>query len=59
MGVPKFEDVTRKVVNSDRQIKVVMDFMPQITPGGGPDARVTFVHLNNTVFNQNVFYANY
>jgi hypothetical protein len=38
---------------------VIINLFPNVTPRRGPNARISFVYLNNTVVHKSVFYTGY
>jgi hypothetical protein len=51
--VPKIRDGTGHIRDDDRKLYMIMDFLPDGTPGSGPNARMTIVNLNDAVVYKN------
>lgn len=54
--IPMIRNVLGHVLNSNRKFNMIVNFLPDWTPRSEPDTRISFVNLNSTILDQNIFY---
>jgi hypothetical protein len=53
--ISQVRNVMRHNWNSNREIDVAVNFIPDRTPRSGPDARMTIVNLDNAILDEDIF----
>jgi hypothetical protein len=54
MWVPEVRNILRKCRPSYWEVQVFMDRFPKGKPRGRPDARITFMNLDNAILSESI-----